>query len=87
MPTCLFNFKQFILSPLLLLFVSSQSKKCKLGYYRKHRLANALKNSEILLTHLTEAHKYISGICTLTRGIVVIKALCYKPEGRGFDTR
>jgi hypothetical protein len=22
-----------------------------------------------------------------TRGNVVVKALCYKPEGRGFDTR
>jgi hypothetical protein len=22
-----------------------------------------------------------------TRGSVVVKALCYKPEGRGFDTR
>jgi hypothetical protein len=22
-----------------------------------------------------------------TRGTVVVKALCYKPEGRGFDTR
>jgi hypothetical protein len=24
---------------------------------------------------------------TGTRGSVVVKALCYKPEGRGFDTR
>jgi hypothetical protein len=29
---------------------------------------------------------YILGTCG-TRGSVVIKALCYKPEGRGFDTR
>jgi hypothetical protein len=26
-------------------------------------------------------------IVTGTRGSVVVKALCYKPEGRGFDTR
>jgi hypothetical protein len=26
-------------------------------------------------------------ICILARGSVVVKALCYKPEGRGFDTR
>jgi hypothetical protein len=29
-------------------------------------------------------------ICTSTfgaRGSVVVKALCYKPEGRGFDSR
>jgi hypothetical protein len=30
-------------------------------------------------------------ICTLTvvgaRGSVVVKALCYKPEGRGFESR
>jgi hypothetical protein len=26
---------------------------------------------------------FIMGVC----GSVVVKALCYKPEGRGFDTR
>jgi hypothetical protein len=25
--------------------------------------------------------------CRMVRGSVVVKALCYKPEGRGFETR
>jgi hypothetical protein len=25
-------------------------------------------------------------VCIWARGSVVVKALCYKPEGRGFDT-
>jgi hypothetical protein len=26
-------------------------------------------------------------LCSVLRGSVVVKALCYKPKGRGFDSR
>jgi hypothetical protein len=34
-------------------------------------------------------NKYNKNKCNFigARGSVVVKALCYKPEGRGFDTR
>jgi hypothetical protein len=30
---------------------------------------------------------YFMYVCVGARGGVVVKALCYKPEGRGFDSR
>jgi hypothetical protein len=41
------------------------------------------------LTYTSNDVKYLSD-CTVphwARGSVVVKALCYKPEGRGFDSR
>jgi hypothetical protein len=51
-------------------------------------------NFQILLLHF-RAKKVVIAIFVLSdsiqingvRGSVVVKALCYKPEGRGFDTR
>jgi hypothetical protein len=37
------------------------------------------------LYHFTIFHYILEA--TGARGTVVVKALCYKPEGRGFDTR
>jgi hypothetical protein len=38
---------------------------------------------------LIDSHLFICSIITVmgARGSVVVKALCYKPEGRGFDAR
>jgi hypothetical protein len=33
--------------------------------------------------YILHAYKHVAGAC----GSIVVKALCYKPEGRGFDTR
>jgi hypothetical protein len=42
--------------------------------------------SKISCTQVKKVMKCIQSI-TGARGSVVVKALCYKPEGRGFDTR
>jgi hypothetical protein len=39
---------------------------------------------------LSESLQFLYAYSTLSvgaRGSVVVKALCYKPEGRGFDSR
>jgi hypothetical protein len=35
----------------------------------------------------TDSHKKNTTLYMGARGSVVVKALCYKPEGRGFETR
>jgi hypothetical protein len=44
------------------------------------RLGTSVKNKDIIII-------IIIIITGWARGSVVVKALCYKPEGRGFDTR
>jgi hypothetical protein len=49
-----------------------------------YSMKSPLKN--ILFQCLTALIMDITIFCW-TRGSVVVKALCYKPEGRGFETR
>jgi hypothetical protein len=51
--------------------------------------ASVVPSSPILVTLMKKALSY-SETSVLTRargGSVVVKVLCYKPEGRGFETR
>jgi hypothetical protein len=42
----------------------------------------------IALLYFYKRNLYLADkYCTILAGAVAVKALCYKPEGRGFDTR
>jgi hypothetical protein len=44
--------------------------------------------AHFLVGYVLQSHIYSVYVFALgTRGSVVVKALCYKPEGRGFETR
>jgi hypothetical protein len=45
--------------------------------------SNCRDLSSTLSTNIITAFDFVKG----ARGSVVVKALCYKPEGRGFDSR
>jgi hypothetical protein len=52
---------------------------------RYFEMLNCISVRAILGSHVNnyDINLYIMG----ARGSVVVKALCYKPEGRGFETR
>jgi hypothetical protein len=43
--------------------------------------------SRVIRTFVSRKNSLNYLCCGGARGTVVVKALCYKPEGRGFDTR
>jgi hypothetical protein len=62
----------------LVIFEQNQS-------YFKYFLQLIFKNLQVIIAVQNVLSFTVSKIAVL--GSVVVKALCYKPEGRGFDTR
>jgi hypothetical protein len=54
----------------------------------QNHMCNLLSSSSLsILKRLSGPHSSPATYDKGARGSVVVKALCYKPEGRGFETR
>jgi hypothetical protein len=58
------------------------------------RIISAVKRVEFVSDRMSYiilggrwSHIIVLNVHVISSGNVVVKALCYKPEGRGFDTR
>jgi hypothetical protein len=56
------------------------------GIMNQKYIQNIKSNHLLVIWKVTEQLKVILKEAVRARGSVVVKALCYKPEGRGFDT-